>query len=71
MIRDRDGYGDTYLVLVPVHTGQGTNVSENVLEGVGELEGVDIPETVLDVRVHDEFRKTEDLTAQMERISEA
>lgn len=58
-------------VLVPVHTGQLTNVSEGELETVGELEGVDVAETVLDVRVDDELRETEDLTAQVEGVSES
>ena len=43
------------LVLVPVHARERADVREDVLDGVGELESVDVAETVLDVRVDDEF----------------
>ena len=43
------------LVLVPVHARERADVGEDVLDGVGELEGVDVAETVLDVRVDDEL----------------
>ena len=58
------------LVLVPVHTRQSSNVREDVLNGVSELEGVDIAKTELNVSVDDELRQTEDFTAQMEGVSE-
>ena len=50
----------TDLVLIPVHTREGADVSEDVLKSVGKLEGVDVSESVLDVRVDDEFGKTKD-----------
>ena len=59
------------LVLVAVHARELSNVGEGELEAVGELERVDIAEAVLDVRVDDELREAEDLTAKVERVSEA
>ena len=50
------------LILVPVHTGQGTNMREDVLERIGELEGVDVAQTELHVCVDHELRQTKDLT---------
>ena len=41
------------LVLVPVHARQSTNVRENILQGVCQLEGVDIAKTELNVGVND------------------
>ena len=70
----KDTNGETmkiYLVLVPVHAGEGANVSEDVLQRIGQLERVDVAETELDVCVDDELRQTKDLTAQMEGVSEA
>lgn len=60
----------TYLVLVPVHTREGTNVSEDVLKSVGELEGVDIAQAELDVGVDDKLRQAQDLATQVEGVSE-
>ena len=57
-------------VLVSVHAGEGTNMCENVLECVGELECIDIAKTVLNVGVHDELGQTQNLTAKMEGIAE-
>lgn len=59
------------LVLVTVHSRQLTNVSESELETIGELESVDVSESVLNVRVDDELRETEDLATQVERVSES
>ena len=39
------------LILVPVHPCQGTNVRKDILQGVGQLEGVDIAETTLNVSI--------------------
>jgi len=47
--------GVAYLVLVPVHSRQGTDMGEGVLDGIGELEGVDVPETILNVGVSNEL----------------
>jgi hypothetical protein len=45
-------------------------VRKGVLEAVGELEGVDVPEAKLDVAVDCDFRETQNLAAQMESVSE-
>ena len=58
------------LVLVTVHTSQLTDVGESELESIGQLERIDVSESVLDVRVDDELHETKDLTAEMERVSE-
>ena len=58
------------LVLVPVHTRQGTNVREYILKCVGQLERVNVAQPELDVRINDEFGKSEDFTAKVECISE-
>mmetsp|Transcript_889 Transcript_889/g.2132 ORF Transcript_889/g.2132 Transcript_889/m.2132 type:complete len:706 (-) Transcript_889:1206-3323(-) len=57
-------------VFVPVHTCQLTHVGKNVLQTVGKLEGVDVPQTELHVTVHNQLGQTHDLTAQVERVPE-
>jgi hypothetical protein len=54
----------------PVHARQSTNVCKNVLDGIRQLEGVDVTKSELDVRIDDELCKTQDFTAQVERVSE-
>ena len=61
---------DTNLVLVPIHTGQGTNVTEDILQCIGQLERVDISETELHVRIDNQLRQTQNFSAQMEGVSE-
>ena len=46
-------------------------MSEDVLNGIGELEGIDIAETILDVGVNNEFSQTKDFSTQVEGVSEA
>ena len=58
------------LVLVLIHSSQGTNMCKNVLQSVCELECVDIAETELHVGIDDEFCKSEDFMAEMEGVSE-
>ena len=58
------------LVLVAVHARQLADVGKDVLDAVSELERVHIVESVLDVRVDDELREAQDLSAQMESVSE-
>lgn len=43
-----------------------TDVSKHVLETIGELEGVNVAKTELDVDVDDELRETKDLARQMD-----
>jgi hypothetical protein len=45
-------------------------MGEDVLNGIGELEGIDISETVLNVSVNDELGQTKNFSAQMEGVSE-
>lgn len=45
------------LVLVAVHPGQLSHVSEDVLQSVRQLERVHIVQTVLDVRVYYQLRQ--------------
>jgi len=59
------------LVLVSVHTGELTDVSESELKTIGELESVDVSESILNVRVDDEFRESKDFSTQVESVSES
>jgi len=43
------------LVLVSIHACQSTNVRENILQGIGQLESVDIAEAELNVSVNNQF----------------
>jgi len=54
--------GVAYLVLVPVHFRQGIDVGEGVLDGIDELEGLDVPETILNVRVNNELGQTKNFS---------
>jgi hypothetical protein len=44
---------------------------ENVLQGVSQLEGIDITETELDVCVNDEFGEAKDFAAEVKGVSES
>ena len=59
-----------YLVLVPVHSGKCADMCKDILDCISELEGVNVPETVLNVGINDELGQAEDLSAQMEGVSE-
>jgi hypothetical protein len=58
------------LVLITVHTSKLTDVSEGELQTVGKLESIDITESILYVQIDDELRQSQNLTNEMERISE-
>lgn len=45
-------------VFVPIHAGQLSNMSEDVLQPVGELEGVNIVQSVLNVRIDYQFSES-------------
>ena len=45
-------------------------MSEDTLNGIGELEGIDIAETVLNVGVNDKLGRTKDFSTQVEGVSE-
>ena len=44
-------------------------MSKDILKSIGELEGIDVDETVLDVCVDDELGEAQDLAAQVEGVS--
>lgn len=58
-------------VFVPIHSCQLANMSENILQAVGQLEGVHIVQAVLNVRIDNQFCQTQNLTAQMESWKKA
>ena len=57
------------LVLVPIHPGQLSNMSENILQSIGQLEGIHIIQTVLNMRIHNQFRQSQNFPAQMKSIT--
>jgi hypothetical protein len=44
------------LVLVSIHSSKLANVSEGELKSISELERVNVSESILNVRIDDEFR---------------
>lgn len=54
------------LVLVAIHSRQLPNVSEDVLQSVGELEGVHVVQPILDVGINDELSQPKNLATQVE-----
>jgi hypothetical protein len=46
-------------------------MTEGVLDGIGELEGIDIAQTVLNVGVNNELSQTKNFSTQVEGVSEA
>lgn len=57
-------------VFVSIHSGELSDMVKSIKYTVCELEGVDVTETVLDLRVDNEFGETEDFSHEMEGISE-
>ena len=57
-------------VFVSVHTGQLAYMSEHVLQPVGQLEGVDVVEAVLNVGIDYEFSQPKNFTTKMERCEQ-
>jgi hypothetical protein len=57
-------------VLVSIHTRQLTDVVEDVVNPVCELEGIDVPETILDMRIDNQLDEPQDFAHQMERVTE-
>jgi hypothetical protein len=41
---------------------------KNVLQAVRQLEGVDIPQSILDHRIHNQLREPQNLARQVERL---
>lgn len=56
-------------VLVAVHACQVSNVREDVLQSVSQLESFDVAKSILDMRVYDKFYHAKDLSAKMESIA--
>lgn len=46
----------TDFVFVPVHSSECTNMGEDVLQSISQLESIDVSEPELDVCVDDKFR---------------
>jgi len=46
-------------------------MGEGVLDGIGELEGVDVPEAILNVGVNNELGQTKNFSTQVEGVPEA
>ena len=59
------------LVLVPIHARQLSNMSKHVLQTISQLEGIHIVQAVLHVRIHNQFGQPQNLTAQMEGVTES
>lgn len=59
-----------YTILVPINTGELSQVRIHVLETIVELECIDVTQAVLHVAVDDELDNTEDFTAEVEGITE-
>ena len=59
------------LVLVTVHSGQLSDMTEHVLETIGELERIDVTQSELHVGIHNELGQTQDFSDQMEGVSES
>jgi hypothetical protein len=58
-----------HLVLVPVHSRQGTDMGEDILDCVGELEGIDVSETILNVGIDNKFGQPKNFSTQVECVS--
>lgn len=54
------------LVLVAIHARQLAHMGEDILQAVGQLEGVHVVQSVLHVGVDDELGQPQDFTTQME-----
>jgi hypothetical protein len=45
-------------------------VGEDILNGIGELEGIHVSETILNMSVDDKFSQTKNFSTQVEGVSE-
>ena len=64
-------YYYAHLVFIAIHPGQCTNVTKDVLKGVGKLKCINVSKTELDVSVDNKLGQAENFTTQMEGISKA
>lgn len=58
-------------VLVPIHASQLAHVSKSVLQTISKLESIHIAQSVLHMRVHNQFGQTKNLSAKMEGIAKS
>ena len=56
-------------VLVPVHSRQLTNTVEGLLQPIRELIRIDISQTILNMRIHNQLGQSQNLMSQMEGIT--
>ena len=59
------------LVLVTVHSGQMTNMRENVMQSISQLEGIHISQSILNMRINNQFNKSQYFTTQVESITKS
>ena len=59
------------LVFVTVHAREGSDMRENILKSIRELEGVNITKPVLDMGINDELRQAKNFSTQVESIPKA
>lgn len=59
------------LILVAVHASELAHVSKGILQPIGKLECIHIPQPVLNMGINHQFGKTEDLTAKMKSIAKS
>ena len=60
----------TNLVLITVHSGQSTDMGEDVLNGICKLERIDVAESELHMGVNNQLGQPQDLATEMEGIAE-
>lgn len=53
-------------IFITIHSGKLTNMSENVLQTIGQLESINVVQSVLHVRIDDQFGQAQDFTTQVE-----
>ena len=58
-------------VFVSVHSGELTDVGEQVLQSIRKLESIDVSKSELDVRVDDELGQPQDFSTQVEGVSKS
>ena len=57
-------------VLVTINTGQLTQMCIHVLKTIIELESINVSQTILNVTVDDKFYDSENLSTQVEGVTE-
>jgi len=57
-------------VFISVHACELSDVCEDILDTISELESIDVSETILHMRIDNELHESEDFSAEMEGITE-